>query len=827
MTIVKVRRIGVLTNGLLSSYQWSLFEALRRAAQRHGCSLSVAFGRELQHVLPSDCAQNVLFDWFTHDAVDGLVVLTGVLVNFSGTQAVVDLLERLRPLPAVSLGLDLTPWPSVTVDNRGGMANAVEHLITKHNCTNIAYISGPSDNAEAIERLAGYRDARQQAGFDRSSECVIFGNFSLSTGKQCLEELLRRGHHFDAVVAANDYMALGAMEALRDHGFAIPRQMRVVGFDDSALAPVSVRPLTSVAQPTDAMAERALVTLLATLNESSPLASVTLKPELTRRESCGCESSDELAWKPSVQFAGTAEKFVEQSRSELIAALQSAAPDRAADWHEEAAHLVDAMAQDLGGRSEAFATALDRVADTARARGIALEHLRAGLVSAQGIFLSAGIGPAALDVERLWLRSWQILSEATGRAHGRDALDLFDQVVDLRYATQRLSLALEPLSLARELENALTRMGIRNCAIALLTEDGQQLRPLLVLDEGISVPQELYSRFQLFPANQTPRVDLHFFVMVLSFEREVTGIFIVEANTPPVVAELLRTQISSAVQVVSLHRQVVEQVAVRGRAVQIQQNADFAVARQVQLALAPRDLQLEHLEICGATQPAYGVGGDYHDVLPVPGGAWLCLADVTGHGLLSGLVMLMIQSMVSALVQASPDTKASELLIELNRSLRKNLSERLKINDYATVVAAHVSNEGQVTYAGAHEDIIVWRRETRRCEFFQTDGMWIGISDDIREVTKDSHFELQSGDLLILISDGLIEAHNAQKQEFGMDRLCELIVRWADKGPGAVRDAMLKAVASWAPHQEDDLTCLVARYFGATGRAPGSRAQSS
>lgn len=826
------RRIGFLTDDLLRSYQRSVHLALELAAAEHGCSLTAIVGRELHHPERGERAQNALFEWLSPQALDGLIVLSGVLVNYTGTPGLQALLTRLHPLPAVSIGVDLSPIPSVLVDNRVGMRKAVQHLIQSHGCRSLVYIGGPKENPEAEERFSGYRDALQAAGLDHSEQLCAYGQFDLSSGKSCMKAVLARGICPDAVIAANDYMALGAMDVLRAHGLKIPEQVRVIGFDDSPLAPVAPRSLTSVAQPAEAMATHAFEALLAQLDStpnggpsSEPKGGAgsgarprSLAPELSLRDSCGCGGTEQL-WSTAPGSPTLAVgPFALRSQATLRDAFLAGARNSTESWAASAQPLVDAMIQDLTGDSGHFRDVLRDVAERGTGGHAALDHLRRGLLAMKRTLDSRGYGTDLPHMEAIWLQSWHTLSAISSRDYGKDALDLFERFVQLRYAVQGLSLALEPASLAEELQAAFARIGVASGAVALLSHDRERLEPLLVLDRGRAVATDSYDRRLLLPPSLPCRAGASFAVMALSFEAEVTGIFIVEGSTAPVVAELLRSQIGSTIRVGALHHQVLEETTVRDRADEARLERELTIARRIQLDLAPGERRAEKLQVCTGFVPAKGAGADYHDVIVVDDGAWLALGEVTGHGLLAGLVVLMLQSMVSALTRTHAGKSPSEIVKALTRSLTDNLQGRLKIEDCATLILARIMSDGRVRWVGSTQNVLVWRHRTGTTEGLVGQVTQVGARAE-SESRKDSQLQLEPGDLLVVVSQGLVDACNTGAEAFGAHRLRQVLSAHASGGAVGVRNALMQAMSAWSTNPTADQTCLVALFEGAPGDA--------
>lgn len=239
---------------------------------------------------------------------------------------------------------------------------------------------------------------------------------------------------------------------------------------------------------------------------------------------------------------------------------------------------------------------------------------------------------------------------------------------------------------------------------------------------------------------------------------------------------------------------------------------ELAIARRVQTSILPRTFDVSGLELAAAMCPAEDVGGDYYDVFRALNGAWLTMGDVSGHGLNAGLVMLMVQSAVASITMTRPDATPAELVAILNEILFDAISSRLESNAYLTLVLVRYWTDGRVTFAGAHEHILVCRRETGRVERIETPGPWLGINRHVGDSVVDSTIELGDGDLLVLFTDGIIEAMNGQGEQFDMQRLCALIEEHHRESPGAIQARIIAAVQSWMVKQEDDLSVLVARY---------------
>jgi DNA-binding LacI/PurR family transcriptional regulator len=199
---------------------------------------------------------------------------------------------RERGLPAVLGGRPagmLAPGPVpvsfVDVDNAGGARLAVAHLAS-HGRRQIAVIAGPQDMGVGVDRLAGYRDAVRRAGLAPDEGLVGYGDFSEESGAAAMRKLLAARPDIDAVFAASDLMAVGAMRVLKEQGRKIPSDVAVVGFENSVLAKQTDPPLTTVHQPVEEMGREMARLLLDLISgDAQPDSSVILDTHLVGRSS--------------------------------------------------------------------------------------------------------------------------------------------------------------------------------------------------------------------------------------------------------------------------------------------------------------------------------------------------------------------------------------------------------------------------------------------------------------------------------------------------------------------------------------------------------------
>jgi DNA-binding LacI/PurR family transcriptional regulator len=213
--------------------------------------------------------------YLTAGHVDGVL-----LASLHGNDALPDALVA-RGVPVVVGGRPLSgdAVSYVDVDNVGGARTAVAHLVGRGRRV-IATIAGPADMSAGVDRLVGYREALRTANVNGDASLETAADFTQAGGADAMRRLLEARPDIDGVFAASDLMAAGAVQVLRAAGRSVPRDVAVVGFDDSSIAATTDPPLTSVRQPIEEMG-REMVRLL--LEQASRPGSVPRKVILATR----------------------------------------------------------------------------------------------------------------------------------------------------------------------------------------------------------------------------------------------------------------------------------------------------------------------------------------------------------------------------------------------------------------------------------------------------------------------------------------------------------------------------------------------------------------
>ena len=255
------------------------------------------------------------------------------------------------------------------------------------------------------------------------------------------------------------------------------------------------------------------------------------------------------------------------------------------------------------------------------------------------------------------------------------------------------------------------------------------------------------------------------------------------------------------------------EIRTRDAEIQERHRQEMALARSIQTSVLPRSFELPGFDISAIMMPAEEVGGDFYEFRAVAesmgGGAWIGIGDVTGHGVTSGLIMMMAQSMFTMLCeQSNGHISPAKFITLLNRAMYYNLRSRLAQDRFMTLVVAKLDRDGKMVYAGAHTDLLIYRAATRNVERLATDGLWLGITEDIAHVTNDRSVNLARGDVALFHTDGVTEARNMAGECFDLDRLTNYLRDLHDAPATDIVTKIAHAAWNWAGTPKDDVSLL-------------------
>lgn len=281
--------LGIIIEDMSETCQATIWRGIKDVCVEKGIDMITFVGeffldyhRQEMHYL--------IFKDFTHkENIDGLIILAGSIVQYYDYNIIFNLLNGIKPLPIVSIGVKFSDIPEVIADNKDGMFQVVDHLLGYHNKRRIAFIKGPQGHHEAAQRFIGYLAAFEKHGLPIDNDLILSGDFSEESGIKAVELLVDKHHaRFDAIVCSDDLVASGVLKALSARNIAVPDDVAVVGFDDLHDFEITVESLATVGQNFYNQGREAVLLVMGNINGTSEKNEVVIPTTFIPGHSCGC-----------------------------------------------------------------------------------------------------------------------------------------------------------------------------------------------------------------------------------------------------------------------------------------------------------------------------------------------------------------------------------------------------------------------------------------------------------------------------------------------------------------------------------------------------------
>lgn len=560
-------RLGLLADAFDFEFQTRVLTAAERAAREHGLDFIAVAGGVLGIDLRDP--KRFVYDFIGPDCVDALLICTHTIGHHSTLSELSDFVARYSDVPRVCLGVALSGVTTLLMDNEAGMHTAVKHLVEDHGFRRIAFVAGPERSEEGQARFRGYMRALAERRIEMDARYVVAGNFTNETGARAVSVLFgERGltpSDIDAIVCADDLMALGVLDELDRRGVSVPQQIALIGFDDSEFARYARVPLTTVRQPVEEQIRHAVAVLAAAVHGADAGVEVmTFETEFVRRRSCGCSAHNREPVPAAIvpvesRDLGTTLRLRRASIVREIARASHGGLEFANQGWEE--RVFDSFLLQLNDPSQAsFLDCVESICYELLRRGgevgIAQDVLAA--FRRQVVACASDVETRA-RVEDLMQEALLSASDLAAIAQSHRRAALMDRVAVLSETTAALLAAPDVSALAETAAQHLPGLGIRAGALALFTEPGkigEELETALVFTEhGRQATPIRYRAKLLAPADFLDGRSV--IVEPLGFRGECLGLALFDFGTPESkVYEDLRLVLGAALKGAQLLRAV-------------------------------------------------------------------------------------------------------------------------------------------------------------------------------------------------------------------------------------------------------------------------------
>ncbi len=288
--------LGFLSDYVYETYSSSIFRSVQTACEEAGLNF-IGFEGGFSRILFGlyNQRKNAVIDLVDKCNLDGMILLAEHASNTMTDVEIKRLFLNLEGVPIVSIGRSTLASTSVLIDNKRSTRDLVLHLVKDHGYHRIAFLNGPDTSSDGKQRCEAYRDALRECGVTVDEKLIVYGGDFYSSGEKAVEILLeQRRARFDAIIAANDSMAIFAIHELERRGVRVPEDVAVAGFDDIEAGRRLTPGLTTVRQSFYDIGRESVKAMRSILSGENVPRRIVMPTHLVIRESCGCTDADKL-----------------------------------------------------------------------------------------------------------------------------------------------------------------------------------------------------------------------------------------------------------------------------------------------------------------------------------------------------------------------------------------------------------------------------------------------------------------------------------------------------------------------------------------------------
>lgn len=286
------KTIGIILFDITGYYQQQLVHTLSKTASKRGYNLLTfsaftIYGSDTKNA----AGEHNILHLIPYEQLDALIVCHDTFNSNEAVEELWKLVTERCQAPIISIRKKVNGCYNILVEDTDAIPAFVRHFHDVHHFDRIAFMSGPYNHPDAIFRLEKYKEAMAELGLDCPEEYIFEGNFWRDCALDAAKHFMSLKKRPQAIVCANDYMALSLCKELTLQGYSVPHDIAISGFDDVRDARANVPPLTTCYVSVPDMAEKAMETIDTLLNGKEAPACTFVPTKIIIRNSCGCESS--------------------------------------------------------------------------------------------------------------------------------------------------------------------------------------------------------------------------------------------------------------------------------------------------------------------------------------------------------------------------------------------------------------------------------------------------------------------------------------------------------------------------------------------------------
>lgn len=671
----KFKNIAVISPDITNPYTYKLWLNFIKISKQYNYNFHYFVGSQLEDKNLERKNWNFIYNFVDSEKFDGIIVFSGSLFHYVSTEKAIEFYKKIKNIPFVNISLEIGNYPVILTDNKSGIKETVKHFVCFHNRKNIVFITGPLQHPEAIERLNAFKEGLIENGIEVKEDYIIEGDFHEEKAINSMKNFLSKNLSFDAIIASNDMSALAVMNYLQKKGFNIPEDIIISGYDNSIESLSSIPSLSSVHQPIEKMAQKAIEIMVAIFEKKHYENKTILNTYFIPRESCGCVSEKTNYFIFKTLFKGDSYssgiEFYNSECDNIISLMLKAirnegfekdfAFDSTISLIENIFFLIDSFSN---SKMKNFVKILSEFLIKTNYDENKLKFLQKVFEELRHLILIRITLNETLvnNIDKIFKDINDIIFAYTINHFNKIIIEKrhFNEKLDL--LIQRILASHNDKELKQSIEEILPKLNKGFFSLNLFEGNEDISKVIVEIPSKPQIDEEIiFNTKDLIPEELEDEKPHNFLILPIVVRNSKFGFIVIEVNSlDPIFYFSLREQISISISNKMLLYEVIER--------NFHYQKELEMARKVQLQLLPTSTPSDKISFF--YQPIANVGGDFFYFIEnkEKNELTIFICDVAGHGMPAAIITSMIKSFILQYKKENFSDPA-QFLLYLNNNL--------------------------------------------------------------------------------------------------------------------------------------------------------------
>ena len=830
--------IGLLLSMTDGIFNQTLMQCMKTTAAALGINIFQYCNGGLKNVKYSQL--NIVSELINPKHLDGLIIADRVKTIYISQQEFENFCHRFDTIPLITIDNQVSPYPCIISNFYNAAYGAFQHLIEVHKCKNIAFMLN-SQRSMFPQCVQAFIDIHNHYGIPIYEDRIIDKIPPLKKDTEFTESLLTLIDKKIQALVTFDKPAHRCVRLLTDAGLQIPEDIAIMGLNNLPYSKLTIPPLTTMDKNHSKLGAIIIENMLKLINGEKIARTIHLQPKIIIRRSCGCFEESALESSPNQNIRGKdncQESFLDKKETIKLDLLDSMVHNK--ELENDIDNLLSACDSEIQNPGRGYIC--QTISEIMKKQNpfdnqlYIWHNILSHLINWATPFIRDM--DKLFSMQKVWQQSRLLISDRLQYHQGLEFIQEIKSLDKQRTLSESLSMSNNKQEI---LESMVRHLPVNDIAFSYLIvydnpkpysypDPAPEWSWLIfgfwgkeILDTGENgmrfrtknlIPEKIW-KTKPFSGSKP------FYIIIeglFSSNRQIGYILFGISGMPTDRTFWLQNIISTSLQRFNFYKEIQKQTTKiqdlnkKLNKENLKMKAELKVVKHLQRMILPvkNDLVAEKkYEVAVHFKPSYEIGGDYYDIIVNNNRIFIGIGDVTGHGLESGVIMIMAQTAIRSLIFSGANN-----ILDIYRDVNQILYENIKntqINKKLTLLMAELDNNS-VRFIGFHDDPFV-TRYNGSIEIINTIelGTILGAVPKLKRKIKPASKVLNKGDSFILYTDGITEALGKDHTIYTETRLQKIVSQNSFEKAEQIKNAVMTDLVKHTGKKKytDDTSLLV------------------